>query len=155
MHRLGGEELVAEVDRHAVVPVLGRDAIEPVALVVGGGGAIGSALAEGLARADAKVAVSGRTQKSLDDAVGRIAKAGSEGLAIAGDATEEAAADQIVKQVVDRFGRLDIVFANAGINGVWAPIVEFTLDEWNTTINTNLTSTFLTVRAAIPFLKRR
>ena len=61
-----------------------------VALIVGGGGAIGSALAEGLASAGAKVAVSGRTRETLDDAVSRITAAGSEGLAIAGDATDEA-----------------------------------------------------------------
>jgi NAD(P)-dependent dehydrogenase (short-subunit alcohol dehydrogenase family) len=47
------------------------------------------------------------------------------------------------------------VVANAGVNGVWAPITDLTLDEWNTTIATNLTSTFLTVQAAIPLLKRQ
>ena len=57
-----------------------------VALIPGGGGAIGSALAEGLASAGAKVAVSGRTQDTLEDAVRRITTAGSEGLAVAGDA---------------------------------------------------------------------
>src|SRR5688500_4075269 len=61
-----------------------------VALIVGGGGAIGAALAEGLASAGARVAVSGRTQTTLDEAVDRVAAVGTEGLAVPGDATDEA-----------------------------------------------------------------
>jgi NAD(P)-dependent dehydrogenase (short-subunit alcohol dehydrogenase family) len=54
---------------------------------------------------------------------------------------------------VDRFGGLHVVFANAGINGMQTPIEEMTLDEWNATIGTNLTGTFLTVKHAIPHLR--
>src|SRR5262245_25959096 len=63
-----------------------------VALIAGGGGAIGSALAEGLASAGARVAVTGRTADTLEETVARVAAAGSEGLAVAGDATSEAEA---------------------------------------------------------------
>jgi len=56
--------------------------------------------------------------------------------------------------LVDRYGSLDVVVANAGINGVWAPIDDLTLEEWNRTISVNLTGTFLTIRAAVPHLKR-
>jgi NAD(P)-dependent dehydrogenase (short-subunit alcohol dehydrogenase family) len=57
--------------------------------------------------------------------------------------------------IAERWGRLDIVFANAGINGVWAPIEELTADEWDATMAVNLRGTFLTVKYATPLLKRR
>ena len=60
-----------------------------------------------------------------------------------------------VRQVVERWGRLDIVFANAGVNGVWAPIEELEVDEWKHTIDINLTGTFLTIKYAAPHLKEQ
>ena len=63
-----------------------------------------------------------------------------------------------VRRAIDRtaeqFGRLDVVFANAGINGVWTPIEELKPEEWDKTLDTNLKSTFLTVKYAIPHLRR-
>jgi NAD(P)-dependent dehydrogenase (short-subunit alcohol dehydrogenase family) len=58
-----------------------------------------------------------------------------------------------VSELVQAFGRLDIVFANAGINGVWAPIDEIQPEEWDRTINTNLRGTYLTLHYAVPHLK--
>jgi NAD(P)-dependent dehydrogenase (short-subunit alcohol dehydrogenase family) len=52
------------------------------------------------------------------------------------------------------FGRLDIVFANAGINGIWTPIEELQPDEWDRTLDINLKGTYLTVHFAVPHLKR-
>ena len=60
-----------------------------------------------------------------------------------------------IQQVVDRWGQLDIVFANAGINGVWTPIEELTVADWSRTITTNLTGTFLTIKHTVPHLKKR
>jgi NAD(P)-dependent dehydrogenase (short-subunit alcohol dehydrogenase family) len=59
-----------------------------------------------------------------------------------------------IDRTADQFGRLDIVFANAGINGVWTPIEELKPEEWDKTLDTNLKSTFLTVKYAIPHLRR-
>ena len=59
------------------------------------------------------------------------------------------------RQTVDQFGGLDIVFANAGINGVWAPIDDLTPEEFQKTININLFGTFLTIKYATPHLKKR
>jgi NAD(P)-dependent dehydrogenase (short-subunit alcohol dehydrogenase family) len=59
-----------------------------------------------------------------------------------------------IDRTADQFGRLDVVFANAGINGVWTPIEELKPEEWDKTLDTNLKSTFLTVKYAIPHLRR-
>ena len=59
-----------------------------------------------------------------------------------------------VEQMVERWGRLDVVFANAGVNGVWAPIEELEPEEWRT-IDINLSGTFFTVKYAVPHLKKR
>lgn len=58
-----------------------------------------------------------------------------------------------ITQTVEQFGRLDIVFANAGINGVWAPVEEITPEEWDKTLDINLKGTFLTVHFAVPHLR--
>lgn len=57
------------------------------------------------------------------------------------------------RHLLERYGRLNVAVANAGINGVWAPIDDLSLDEWNKTISVNLTGTFLTIATTVPFLK--
>jgi len=66
---------------------------------------------------------------------------------------DEAAIAAAVAAAVEHFGGLHVVFANAGINGMQTPIDEMTLDEWNATLGTNLTGTFLTVKHVIPHLR--
>lgn len=61
----------------------------------------------------------------------------------------------VARRVEARWGRLDIVFANAGINGVWAPIKELAPEEFERTLRNNLTGTFLTIKYAVPLLRRR
>ncbi|NCD21267.1 MAG: SDR family oxidoreductase, partial [Actinobacteria bacterium] len=61
----------------------------------------------------------------------------------------------VVGRVEREYGRLDVVLANAGINGVWAPLEELTVEDWRTTIDVNLTGTFITVKHATPLLKRQ
>ena len=63
--------------------------------------------------------------------------------------------ERAIGEVQARWGRLDVVFANAGINGVWAPLEELAPEEWDRTININLRGTFLTVKYAIPLLKKQ
>ncbi len=70
------------------------------------------------------------------------------------DVSDAQAVQEAVAQTVDRFGRLHIVFANAGINGVWTPLEELTPEEWDRTLNINLRGTFLTLHFAVPHLKR-
>jgi NAD(P)-dependent dehydrogenase (short-subunit alcohol dehydrogenase family) len=126
-----------------------------VALITGGGSGIGEAAAVLFAREGARVAVLGRTAEKLEETVKRIEAAGGEGLAVEGDVASYADMARVVGEVVERWGRLDVVFANAGINGVWAPIDELKPEEWEKTIAINLTGTFFSIKAAVPALRKQ
>jgi NAD(P)-dependent dehydrogenase (short-subunit alcohol dehydrogenase family) len=122
-----------------------------VALVAGGGGAIGSALAVGLAGAGAKIAVTGRNQDALDAAVVRIDAAGGQGLAVSGDMTERASAEAAIAKIVDHYGRLDIVVnaIGGGAGKVLFDAQDYPDDAWQWIIDLNVTSTLLPTQYAV------
>jgi NAD(P)-dependent dehydrogenase (short-subunit alcohol dehydrogenase family) len=126
-----------------------------VALVTGAGSGIGAASAKRLAKAGAKVALLGRDEEELEQTAAEIREAGGESVNVVADIADEAALREGYDKVMKQWGRLDIVFANAGINGVWAPLEELALEEWQKTIDVNLTGTFLTVKLAVPHLKKQ
>ena len=127
---------------------------ERVALITGGGSGIGRATATLFAREGARVGVLSRTEDELRETVAEIEQAGSEGMALVADVSDPEAMRRAVEELVGRWGRLDIVFANAGVNGVWAPIEELEVEEWKSTLDINLTGTFLTLKYTVPHLKR-
>jgi gluconate 5-dehydrogenase len=122
-----------------------------VALISGGGGAIGSAVAEAFAGAGAKVAVAGRTRETLDTAMARVAAAGSEGLAITADATVEADADRMVAAAIERFGQVDIIVnaVGGGAGQVLHPAEAYPRDAWDWIMELNVRSTVLPTEAAV------
>jgi len=126
-----------------------------VALITGAGSGIGKATAVLMAKAGAKIVAISRTQDEVDETIQEVEKAGSEGLALTADISSEEDMKRVYEQLEKRFGRLDIIFANAGINGVWAPIDELTPEEWRKTIDINLTGTYMTVHFGVPLLKRQ
>jgi len=126
-----------------------------VALITGAGSGIGKAAALLLAKEGAKVAALGRTEDELKETVTQIRDAGGEAIPLSADISQPNEMQQAVQQLVNQWGRLDIVFANAGINGVWAPLEELEPEEWDKTINVNLKGTFLTVKYAVPYLKQQ
>lgn len=126
-----------------------------VALITGGGSGLGESAARILGQNGAKVAVLGRTADEIKEVADAIKADGGEALAVTADISVPAEMAAAVQKVVDQWGRLDIVFANAGINGVWAPIDELTPEEWQTTVNINLNGTFYTIKYATPYLKRQ
>ncbi len=126
-----------------------------VALVTGAGSGIGKAAALLLARAGARVAALGHTEEQLRGAVDEIAAAGGEAIPLVADIADPGQMRDVARRVAERWGRLNIVFANAGINGVWAPIEELAPEEFERTLRNNLTGTFLTIKYAVPLLKRR
>lgn len=127
---------------------------EKVALITGASSGIGLATAKLLAQQGAKVGMLGREESELQEAVTQVHQ-WSDAIPLMADISQPEAMQQAVQQVIDRWGRLDIVFANAGINGVWAPVEELDPPEWDKTISVNLTGTFLTVKYAVPYLKRQ
>ena len=128
---------------------------EKVALVTGAGSGIGAAAARRLARAGARVAALGRTEAELAKVVDEIRRAGGDARVVLADVSDAEQMRRAVEETVGAWGRLDVVFANAGINGVWAPLEELAPEEWDATLAVNLRGTFLTVKYAVPHLKRR
>lgn len=126
-----------------------------VALVTGAGSGIAKAAAELLAHEGAHVAALGRTEDELKQTVDEICQNGAQAIPVLADVSQPEQMQKAVQQIIDKWGRLDIVFANAGINGVWAPIDELEPEEWEKTIAINLTGTFLTVKYAVPYLKKQ
>jgi gluconate 5-dehydrogenase len=120
-----------------------------VALIPGGGGGIGSALAEALAGAGAKVAVAGRTRETCDATVERVRAAGSEGLAITADATSEDDADRMVAETLERFGRIDILVnaVGGGAGKALHPAETYPRSDWDWILELNLRSTIVPTQA--------
>jgi NAD(P)-dependent dehydrogenase (short-subunit alcohol dehydrogenase family) len=127
---------------------------DKVALVTGAASGIGRATALLLAQEGARVAALDTHASRLHELTAAIRESGGAVLPLVGDVSQEEAVQAAVARIVAEWDRLDIVCANAGINGVWAPIEELTLDEWNRTLAINLTGTFLTIKHAVPHLKR-
>jgi NAD(P)-dependent dehydrogenase (short-subunit alcohol dehydrogenase family) len=126
-----------------------------VALVTGAGSGIGKAAALRLAREGAAIGVLSHTEDEVRACVDEITGAGGTALPLVADIGEAGQMRGAVDELVQEYGGLDIIFANAGVNGVWAPIDELQPDEWARTIQTNLTGTYLTLHFGVPHLKKR
>jgi NAD(P)-dependent dehydrogenase (short-subunit alcohol dehydrogenase family) len=118
------------------------------ALITGGNSGIGLATAKLFVAEGARVAITGRNQATLAAAAEEL---GPNAIAIVADANDVAATERAVAEAVQKFGKLDIVFANAGIPGS-TPIGGTTLEAFESVIRTNITSVFFTVQAAAPHL---
>jgi gluconate 5-dehydrogenase len=114
-----------------------------VALVTGGGGGIGAPLAEALAKAGCKVAVTGRSREPLAAAEQRIQAAGGESFAVTADVTDDADAGRMVDAVIERFGRIDILVnaVGGGAGKVLHPAEQYPRDAWDWIMELNVRST--------------
>jgi NAD(P)-dependent dehydrogenase (short-subunit alcohol dehydrogenase family) len=126
-----------------------------VALITGAGSGIGKAAALLLAKEGARIGALGRTEEELKETVEEIRKMKGQAIILTADISQPAEMQRAVEGLAKEWGRIDIVFANAGINGVWAPIEELAAEEWDKTLGVNLKGTFLTVKYAVPWLKKR
>ncbi|WP_105439785.1 SDR family NAD(P)-dependent oxidoreductase [Neorhizobium sp. T25_13] len=124
-----------------------------VALVTGSGSGIGKAAAMKLAAEGAKVGLLGHTRTEIEKTAHEIEKAGGEALVLEADVSDENRMRAAIDRLAEKFGRLDIVVANAGINGVWAPIDDLKPEEFDRTIAVNLRGTYLTLHLTVPHLK--
>ncbi|HUV44912.1 MAG TPA: glucose 1-dehydrogenase [Dehalococcoidales bacterium] len=121
---------------------------DKIAIVTGGAGGIGTCIALQYAKAGANVVAVSRNQENLDKVAAEIKALGRESLAIATDVCIPEQVDNMVKQTVDRFGRIDIMVNNAGRGSLPVMPEELSFEDWNTIIALNLTGPFLCSIAA-------
>lgn len=125
-----------------------------VALVTGAGSGIGEASARLLAEQGVKVTLVGRTESELEEVAEAIREAGGEAIVAVADVADSDAVQAAVAQTVEEFGGLDVVVANAGVNGTWAGIDDLSVEDFRSTIDINLVGTFVTIKHAVPHLPR-
>jgi gluconate 5-dehydrogenase len=120
-----------------------------VAVIPGGGGGIGSALAVAFAAAGARIVVAGRTQASLDTTVGQVLAAGGDALAVVADTTDEADSERLVGQAVERFGRIDILVnaVGGGAGKVLHSAETYPRSDWDWIMDLNVRSTVVPTQA--------
>lgn len=124
------------------------------ALITGGSKGIGNAVAEALVRAGMNVAITGRDRGAVESAAARLNEVGAgRALGLAADVRDYDQLEAAARQLVEAFGRLDVVVANAGV-GAFGPVDELSLDDWHRVVDTNLTGVFYTVKATVAELKR-
>ncbi|HHY6933111.1 TPA: SDR family oxidoreductase, partial [Burkholderia ambifaria] len=123
------------------------------AAITGAGSGIGRAAAIGLANAGFTVALIGRNEASLLETKEKIAAGHGDAYALLADVTDEASVEHAFSRIAREFGRLDVLFNNAGRNAPAVPLDEYELDVWNDVVATNLTGVFLCARAAWRLMK--
>jgi NAD(P)-dependent dehydrogenase (short-subunit alcohol dehydrogenase family) len=131
------------------------DLTDKVALVTGAGSGLGAAAALTLAQAGADLVLVSRTKEELDKVAAEVEAKGRTAMVYPADTADEGAMEGLFAAIGKQHGRLDFVFANAGVNGVWAPIEELQPKEWDDTIRINLRGTYLTVHHAVPLMKQQ
>jgi NAD(P)-dependent dehydrogenase (short-subunit alcohol dehydrogenase family) len=120
-----------------------------VALVTGGTSGIGRETAVLFAKAGAKVVVAGRREPEGKETVELIRAAGGDGLFLKADVSKASEVEALIQKTVEKFGRLDAAFNNAGIEGVWVPLVKQTEEDWDRTIDVNLKGVWLCLKYEI------
>ncbi|MBS4207813.1 SDR family NAD(P)-dependent oxidoreductase [Bacillus sp. FJAT-50079] len=126
-----------------------------VAIITGASSGIGKAAAIRLAASGAAIGLLDLKEARAEKTKEEILNAGGKANIVDVDLSDHNRVKQAIDEVVNQFGRLDVVFANAGVNGVVTPIEDFPPEEWDHTLTTNLKSTFLTVKYSIPHMKNQ
>lgn len=126
------------------------------ALITGGSKGIGYGIAEALIKKSVKVMITSRNRKEAEDSAERLNKlGGAEVIGVQADVRDRLSQENAVKDLMDKWGQLDILIANAGV-GMFGPIETLTHEQWNDTIDTNLTGVFNSVKAALdPIIKSK
>ncbi len=123
-----------------------------VALITGASKGLGKAMALALGAAGAQLALVSRDPEQLAATAIAVGEQGADAAVFVADVTDEQQVLQLEKDVINRFGKLHILINNAGIN-IRKSVTDFTLEEWNRVINTNLTGAFLLCRSFVPHMK--
>jgi NAD(P)-dependent dehydrogenase (short-subunit alcohol dehydrogenase family) len=134
---------------------LNTDLTGKVALVTGAGSGIGRGAALELARAGARLGLLDRDDGELSDVCQQFRNEKLEAISLTADVSDPSQVRGACDKLAQELGRIDVVFANAGINGVWAPLDELEPEEWDRTLDINLKGTYLTIKYALPYLKHQ
>ncbi|MCW5681065.1 MAG: SDR family oxidoreductase [Xanthobacteraceae bacterium] len=124
-----------------------------IALVTGAGSGIGKASAVALAKAGFNVAIAGRTPAPLEETAKEIKAAGGEALVVPTDVGDPAQVKALFAKIKEKFGRLDVIFNNAGRGTPPVPLEEVKLEDWNATVAANLTGPFVCTQEAFKIMK--
>jgi NAD(P)-dependent dehydrogenase (short-subunit alcohol dehydrogenase family) len=122
------------------------------AVVTGGSRGLGRAIAIALAGAGARIALTARDRHKLEETAATVRAAGAEAATFAADVTDEAQVARLAADVSARFGQVHILVNNAGLN-LRKNLTEFTMADWRTVMDTNLTGVFLMCRAFVPLMR--
>src|SRR5579863_6588519 len=120
-----------------------------IAFITGGTTGIGRDTAVLFAKHGAKVVITGRREAEGNETIALVKATGGEGLFVKSDVSKSADVHSAVQKTVEKFGRLDLAFNNAGIEGKWKPIIEQTEEDWDTVIDINLKGTWLCLKLEI------
>ena len=123
-----------------------------VAIVTGGNGGIGLGMATGLAQAGAAIVIAARDQKKSAEAAERLQRLGARVATVEVDVQKQSSVEHMVKAALDRFERVDILVANAGIN-IRKPPQDFSPEEWQSVLDINLNGPFFCAQAVYPAMK--
>jgi len=126
-----------------------------VGLVTGGTSGIGRDTAVLFAKAGAKVVVAGRREKEGNETIELIRAAGGDGLFVKTDVSKASEVEALVKKAVEKFGRLDVAFNNAGIEGVWTSIINESEEDWDRTFDINLKGVWLCLKYEIRQMRKQ
>ena len=126
-----------------------------IAIISGGGSGIGRAAALRLAKEGMKLCLLDLKEERAEKVAQDIQEQGGEAFVADVDVSDPNRVMQGIEQAVQKWGRVDVVFANAGINGKVAPIETLSPEDWNQTLSTNLTSTFYLVKYSLPYLQKQ
>jgi NAD(P)-dependent dehydrogenase (short-subunit alcohol dehydrogenase family) len=131
------------------------DNVSITTVVTGGNGGIGLGLASGLARRGGSIAIWARNDEKSAAAVDLLESLGGRALAVSCNVSDEADVDRAMAATLDHFGRIDCLFANAGIPGESVPFVELELEMWRHVFGVNVEGAFLCLRAAARHMVER
>ncbi len=124
-----------------------------IAVVTGAGAGVGRAVAMALLHAGYSVVLAGRRLETLEETIAMAAVPVSRALAVAADVRDPQSVNELFATTARAFGRLDLLFNNAGINVPAVPIEELTFEQWRSVVDTNLTGPFLCTQAAVRLMK--
>ena len=129
--------------------------LEKIALVTGAGSGIGRQVAIALCEAGYSVVLAGRREEPLEETAALAGESGSRALVVPTDVSEPSSVSALFDRTKEEFGRLDVLFNNAGVNVPAVPMEDLSIEQWKSVVDINLTGVFLCARQAIKLMKNQ